>query len=92
MGLAGGFLTDLRIVLRGRGFRRLFAVRVSGQLGDGVFQVAMASYVFFSPERHATAPAAAQAFAVLLPVRTVGVMGDGRTYDRVLAPRTVPGR
>ena len=27
-----------------------------------------------------------QAFAVLLPVRTVGVMGDGRTYDRVLAP------
>jgi MFS family permease len=73
MGLAGGFLTDLRIVLRGRGFRRLFAVRVSGQLGDGVFQVAMASYVFFSPERHATAPAAAQAFAVLLlPYSLVG--------------------
>ncbi len=40
MGLAGGFVTDLRTVLRGRGFRRLFAVRVSGQLGDGVFQVA----------------------------------------------------
>ncbi len=28
-----------------------------------------------------------QAFAVLLPVRTVGVMGDERTYERVIALR-----
>lgn len=30
-----------------------------------------------------------QAFAVLLPVRTVGVMGDSRTYDRVCGLRAV---
>ena len=30
-----------------------------------------------------------QAFAVLLPLRTVGVMGDDRTYDHVIALRSV---
>jgi MFS family permease len=67
------FLSDLRTVLRGRGFRRLFTVRLVSQGSDGAFQAALASLVFFSPERAATAHAAAGAFAVsVLPYTLVG--------------------
>ncbi len=69
----GSFIADLAVVLRGRDFRRLFAVRLTSQFGDGVLQVGFAAYVFFSPERQATAPAAAATLAtLLLPFSLVG--------------------
>jgi MFS family permease len=67
------FVGDLRTVLRGADFRKLFAVRLTSQLADGVFQVALASYVFFAPERQTSAPAIAAAFAtLLLPFSVIG--------------------
>jgi MFS family permease len=67
------FAGDLSTVLRSPRFRRLFAVRLTSQAGDGVFQVALASYVFFSPERQTTATQTAATFAtLLLPYSVVG--------------------
>jgi hypothetical protein len=64
---------DLESVLRRRDFRRLYATRLTSQLSDGVFQIALAGYVFFSPEQQTTAARAATAFAVLLlPYSLVG--------------------
>jgi len=64
---------ELRTVLREPQFRRLYATRLTSQAGDGVFQVALASYVFFSPERQTSAGQAAAAFAtLLLPYSLVG--------------------
>jgi MFS family permease len=48
------------------GFRRLLGTRLLSQGSDGVFQVSLASYVVFSPERQATPGAIASAFAVML--------------------------
>jgi MFS family permease len=83
-------LRHLRDLLRGRWFRRLFAVRVSSQLTDGVFQVALASYVVFSPERAPGPGAIAGALAVvLLPFSVlgpfVGVFLDRWSRRQVLA-------
>lgn len=67
------FVAALRHLLRQRWFRRLFAVRVTGQFADGFFQIALASFVLFSPERQPDAPAIAVALtAVLLPYSVLG--------------------
>ncbi|MGW2224120.1 MFS transporter [Streptomyces formicae] len=64
---------DLRILLRLRNFRRLLAVRLISQGADGVYQVALATYVVFSPEKQASPGAIASAMAVLLlPYSLIG--------------------
>src|SRR5688572_25529420 len=77
-------------LLRGRGFRKLFAVRVASQLTDGVFQVALAAYVIFSPEQQPSPAAIAGTLAVvLLPFSVlgpfVGVFLDRWSRRQVLA-------
>ncbi|MDK1476912.1 MFS transporter [Streptomyces sp. 549] len=61
-----GLVQDARVLLRFTDFRRLLAVRLLSQLADGVYQVALASYVVFSPERETSPGAIAAAMAVLL--------------------------
>ncbi|MFE2017926.1 MFS transporter [Streptomyces sp. NPDC059499] len=64
---------DLRVLLRFRNFRRLLAVRLLSQSADGVYQVALATYVVFSPEGQTTPGAIASAMAVLLlPYSLIG--------------------
>lgn len=80
----------LQHLLRGRRFRQLFAVRVASQLTDGVFQVALASYLIFSPQQQPSQAAIAGALAVvLLPFSVlgpfVGVFLDRWSRRQVLA-------
>ncbi|MFS0694329.1 MFS transporter [Streptomyces nitrosporeus] len=64
---------DLGVLLRLRNFRRLLAVRLLSQSADGVYQIALATYVVFSPENQATPGAIASAMAVLLlPYSLIG--------------------
>jgi len=67
------------------------AVRILGPITEeAVETLAVADDIFLTELRQAGLyDQVWQAFAVLLPVRTVGVMGDGRTYDQVVALRAV---
>jgi GMP synthase (glutamine-hydrolysing) len=67
------------------------AVRILGPVeGDAVRLLQESDNVVCEEvERAGLAPQLWQFFAVLLPVRTVGVMGDQRTYEHVVAVRAV---
>jgi MFS family permease len=67
------FISDLRIVLAERNFRRLFAVRLISQTGDGIVTAGIGTYVFFNAETFTSPAAAAVAFTVLyLPYSLIG--------------------
>jgi GMP synthase (glutamine-hydrolysing) len=67
------------------------AVRVLGEITWERLELVRAADAIWIDELRAGGhyDEVAQAFAVLLPVRTVGVMGDGRTYQQVIALRAV---
>jgi GMP synthase (glutamine-hydrolysing) len=74
------------------------AVRILGEVKrEHAELLRRADAIFIDELRAAIDPATgrswydqvSQAFAVFLPVKSVGVMGDGRTYDHVIALRAV---
>ncbi len=66
-------------------------VRVLGEVTPAfVHKLQLADDIFIQELRkHGLYDKVSQAFAVFLPVRSVGVMGDGRRYDYVIALRAV---
>jgi GMP synthase (glutamine-hydrolysing) len=72
------------------------AVRILGEVTWDRLETLRSADAIFTGELHAAGllrqqegQGTAQSFAVLLPVRSVGVMGDGRTYGHVVALRAV---
>ena len=66
------------------------AIRVIGDITEEKLSVLReADWIFRSEVEAAQVPDASQYFAVLTNTRSVGVMGDGRTYEYTLALRCV---
>jgi GMP synthase (glutamine-hydrolysing) len=67
------------------------AIRILGPVTPAQLQILrQADRIFIEEIRNAGLYAAiAQAFAVLLPIQSVGVMGDARTYEQVVCLRAV---
>ena len=67
------------------------AVRIIGEITEEKIKILQeADYIFIEELRKANLyNDISQAFCVLTPVKTVGVMGDYRTYEYVLALRAV---
>ncbi len=70
------------------------AIRILGEItGEGLEVLRRADHIYIEEIRAAGLyDSIWQAFAVLLPIRSVGVQGDFRTYDQVIALRAVTSR
>jgi GMP synthase (glutamine-hydrolysing) len=66
-------------------------VRILGEIHKAYADVLRRADAIFIEElrRHELYDTVSQAFAVFLPIRSVGVMGDGRRYEHVIALRAV---
>lgn len=67
------------------------AIRILGEITESQLEIARkADHIFIEEIRKAGIyNEISQAFACLLPVRSVGVMGDQRTYEQVIALRAI---
>ena len=67
------------------------AIRIIGEVTEERLSVLRAADKIFIEELRASGnyEKVWQEFAVFLPIQTVGVMGDGRTYENVVALRSV---
>ena len=67
------------------------AIRIPGEITEEKLEILRKADIIYLDEirKAGLYDVIWQAFAVLLPVKTVGVMGDGRTYDHVCALRAV---
>jgi GMP synthase (glutamine-hydrolysing) len=67
------------------------AIRILGEVNEHALEILRKSDAIYLEEIRSCGlyPDIWQAFAVFLPVRSVGVMGDGRTYEHVIALRAV---
>ena len=70
------------------------AIRILGEISAESLQVLRRADYIYTEEIRAAGlyDSIWQAFAVLLPIRSVGVQGDFRTYDQVIALRAVTSR
>jgi len=70
------------------------AIRCLGEVSEEKLRIVREADVVLQEEVRAAGlyESLWQSFCVILPVRTVGVMGDGRTYEYVVAVRAVNSR
>ena len=81
--------SDLRVLWRARGFRRLTYARLVSQAGDGMFQVGVATAFFFDPTHATSGRSIALGFATLLAPFTIVGPFVGPLTDRWQRQRIV---